>query len=72
MEVPSLSEETITLMNDIRNGIHPEMLRYQQRLRIVKDKKISAADAHLKLAIQNANSLFNYEVYEATKLYEVR
>lgn len=71
MEYSNLTEESQAIFNQIRNGSHPDVIRQQKKLQLIKDKKIAAADVHRKLLIQNANNLFSYEVFEATKLCEV-
>lgn len=56
----------------IKSGQHPNLQAHIAALEVAKQKKLDAADRHRKLQIKNINALYEYEVEDATALYNVR
>jgi hypothetical protein len=55
----------------IKSGTHPNLLQSATALEHAKQKKIDASDRHRKAQIKNINALYEYEVEDATSLYNV-
>lgn len=55
----------------IKSGQHPNVLEGLVALEQAKQKKIDASDRHRKMQIKNINALYEYEVEDATALYNV-
>lgn len=71
MEDTNISEDLSDAIKRIKTGQHPDIVRISHKFAMVKEKKVLAADTFRKLAIQNINNLYNYEVHEASKIFEV-
>jgi hypothetical protein len=56
----------------IKCGQHPNLVECSRALELAKQKKIDASDRHRKMQIKNINALYEYEVDDATALYNVR
>lgn len=56
---------------EIRNGTHPNLVLGAKALEEAKQKKIDASDRHRKMQIKNINALYEYEVEDATALFNV-
>ena len=59
------------LIQEIRNGSHPELLRRGVSLQQLREKQIASCERHRKEQIKNINQLYDYEVEDANALFEV-
>lgn len=70
--VTAIDREIEREIADIKAGRHPHVQQSVEALEKARQKKIDASDRHRKLQIRNIEALYEYEVEDATALYNVR
>lgn len=69
--VTAIDQEIEREIADIKAGRHPNLVQSIEALEKARQKKIDASDRHRKLQIRNIEALYEYEVEDATALYNV-
>ena len=67
----SVEREIEREVAEIKSGKHPSLLQSVEALERAKQKKIDASDRHRKMQIRNINAHYEYEVEDASALFNV-
>lgn len=67
----SIDDEIESAIAKIKEGSHIELAKRSDALRRAKESKVATADRHRKMQIKNINLLYEYELEDASALYNV-
>lgn len=70
--VTAIDQEIEREIAEIKAGRHPNIVQSIEALEKARQKKIDASDRHRKMQIRNIEALYEWEVEDATALYNVR
>lgn len=67
----SIEAEVEAAIASVKDGSHAELVKRAEALNRAKENKIAAADRHRKMQIKNITAQYEYEVEDASSLYNV-